>query len=167
MIVMYPVEPVAAPRQTRGDAWNPSDAVQRYRAYRDELQILHAVCPTEFHHAVFLIKMPISWAQSKVDAQRLQPHRSKPDRDNLEKAFLDSIFADDSAIWNGQTTKLWWDFGAIVICDRPLDLRCLVEQPVRDMLRNSYLDSVNGGKRALHVIDPLGSWLEGNLAPVI
>lgn len=111
--------------------------------------------------------MPTSWPQHQIDGQRLQPHRSKPDRDNLEKAFLDSVFTNDAAIWNGQTTKLWWDFGAIVICDKPLDLRCLVEEPVRMMLRNAYLDSVAGGKRALHIIDPLGSWLEGNLAPVI
>lgn len=160
MIVLYPVVPVPAPRQVARDKFKPGRGVKRYRAYRDLLQILHASCPQPFHHVLFLLPMPPSWKRSQVEAQYLEPHQQTPDRDNLEKAFLDSCFANDCEVWNGQSTKLWYEFGAILVADRQMDLRQLIETPCRIALRQAYLDSTVCGLRALHLIPPLVTWLE-------
>jgi Holliday junction resolvase RusA-like endonuclease len=38
-----------------------------------------------------------------------QPHRAKPDRDNIDKAILDALFPDDSVVAEGYLCKLWDD----------------------------------------------------------
>ena len=43
-----------------------------------------------------------------------KPHRMKPDKDNLEKGFLDSILKEDSVVWDGRVTKLWGEKGKII-----------------------------------------------------
>lgn len=123
MLRVYAVEPVPAPRQVRSDAWNPSDGVCRYRAYRDWLQWHRAVIPLPFHHAVFVLPMPPSWPKEKRARMHGQPHTNKPDRDNLEKALLDSALAsNDAHVWNGQTTKLWGTRGLVIVSDTPLPI---------------------------------------------
>lgn len=120
MIKLYPVSPVPAPRQVQKDKWRPSDPVKRYRAFRDELALRQLWVPIDFHHIVFVMPILTTMSKSKVDALDGTPHLQKPDRDNLEKALLDSAFSDDCRIWNGQTTKIWGRFGMIIIADHPL-----------------------------------------------
>jgi Holliday junction resolvase RusA-like endonuclease len=122
VIRLIPIDPVSAPRQVRKDAWKPSPAVRRYRAYRDELKIKGLQLPENFHHMVFVLAMPSTWSKVKQAQFEGQPHRQKPDRDNLEKAVLDSYFGEDCHIWNGQTTKVWGQVGMLLIADRPLML---------------------------------------------
>jgi Holliday junction resolvase RusA-like endonuclease len=43
------------------------------------------------------------------------PHQQKPDKDNLEKAFMDSFSIDDSFVYDGRTCKFWSDKPMIVI----------------------------------------------------
>jgi Holliday junction resolvase RusA-like endonuclease len=59
--------------------------------------------------------MPKSWSKAKKDEMRGGPHQQTPDKDNLEKAILDSLYENDSHVWDGWVTKLWADEGAIEV----------------------------------------------------
>lgn len=148
MIKLYPVVPVPAPRQVQRDKFKPSPGVQRYRAYRDELNLLRLSIPADFHHAVFLMPMPPSWSAKEREKQMLRPHQQTPDRDNLEKALLDSAFSNDCTVWNGQTTKLWWREGAVLVSDRPLNVSDWACWYVDQSLGEGYLLATTRGKRA-------------------
>jgi Holliday junction resolvase RusA-like endonuclease len=133
VITVYPITPVPAPRQVRKDAYNPSPMVQRYRAFRDEVAVRHVQLPTPYHHVIFVLPMSTSWPGSKRAKLLGMPHQFRPDRDNLEKALLDSVFGEDSHVWDGRSTKLWGGQGLIIISDHdipitlPFDLRPYVE----------------------------------------
>ena len=119
MILVYPVTPAPAPRQTRSDIWNPSGQVVRYRAFRDEINLRIKDLPKGFYHVVFIIPMPKSWSKKKRREMTGKPHKSKPDKDNLEKALVDAVFRgrDDAHVWNSASSKLWGYSGSIIISD--------------------------------------------------
>ena len=109
---------MAAPRQSRSDAWNPSPAVLRYRAFRDELRIKVAQAgyePGDVLRVTFYLPMPASWSQRKRRLMEGQPHQQKPDTDNLLKGFCDALLADDAHIWDMHARKRWAVAGAIEI----------------------------------------------------
>lgn len=110
--------PMAAPRQSQRDAWNPSPAVQRYHAFRDELRIKVAQAgyePGDALRVTFYLPMPASWSQRKRRQMDGQPHQQKPDTDNLLKGFCDALLADDAHIWDMHARKRWGVVGAIEI----------------------------------------------------
>jgi Holliday junction resolvase len=117
--MLLPVNPMGAVRQTRSDAWRPRDCVVRYRAFRDHLRA-EAKAATytlaEPLSLTFHLPMPASWSQKKKAAMNGQPHRSKPDLDNLVKAFKDALVTEDSHIAEyGPMRKVWAREGAIEI----------------------------------------------------
>jgi Holliday junction resolvase RusA-like endonuclease len=60
--------------------------------------------------------MPKSWSKKRRDAERGQLHRSKPDRDNIDKAILDTLYPkSDSGIARGSLEKLWGDSPSLTI----------------------------------------------------
>lgn len=46
-----------------------------------------------------------------------QAHQQKPDADNMIKALMDALYADDAHIWDLRVTKLWGVTGQILISD--------------------------------------------------
>ena len=122
MIRVYPILPVPAPRQTKRDQWQdpPRPPVARYRAFRDECRFRGVIVPADFHHALFLLPMPGSWSRKKRLELLGMPHQAKPDRDNLEKALLDSVFGEDAGVWDGRTTKLWANSGVLIVSAEPI-----------------------------------------------
>ena len=111
----YPIPPCPAPRQTRSDRWKKRPCVERYRAFRDLVK-LHRVDIPEYGAVItFAMPMPMSWSKTKCDRMRGQPHRQKPDLDNLLKALLDAVFADDCRVWSYSASKIWSDQGGIRI----------------------------------------------------
>lgn len=116
------MKPCPAPRQTRGDTYKPRPAVLRYRAFRDEVRIRHVQVPQPYYHVLFVISMPRTWSKAQKDQHRGMPHQAKPDKDNLEKALLDSIFGDDQHIWDGRASKVWGDTDLIAISSTTIDL---------------------------------------------
>jgi Holliday junction resolvase RusA-like endonuclease len=48
-----------------------------------------------------------SWSDTKQRAAIGELHRSKPDRDNIDKALLDALFKNDSGISAGTIEKRW------------------------------------------------------------
>jgi hypothetical protein len=79
------------------------------------VRLTHVQIPRPFHHIVFVLEMPRSWSKSKRLAMEGQLHEQKPDRDNLEKALLDSVFGEDCNIADGRATKLWGTKDLIII----------------------------------------------------
>lgn len=114
-------------------------AVQRYRAFRDEVGLYIKELPEDFFHAVFLISMPPSWSERKKRDKAGWPHKGTPDKDNLEKALVDAVYRgrDDSHVWNTASTKLWAYHGAILIAD---DFLPFFELPVdlAELVRGSW-----------------------------
>lgn len=135
----FDIVPTAAPRQSRKDKWKPSPAVQRYRRFRDLVAIHIKDLPDDFFHVVYMIEVPRSWSTKKKREHVGHPHRPKPDKDNLDKALLDSVFRDqeDSHVWNSASTKLWAYYPGIIIADDYLEF---LELPVdfASLIRGSW-----------------------------
>lgn len=153
MIYVYPVTPVSAPRQVHRDLYNPSNHVKRYRAYRDELQLRRAFVPNNYHHLIFVLEMPRSWSAKKRAELEGQPHQSKPDRDNLEKAYLDAVLGEDSHVWDGRTTKLWGQRGLVLCAGYPLGV--VLPYPLEPFYRAADLPPNQGAHRIVHLATPL------------
>lgn len=120
----FDIEPVAAVRTSRGDVvmarrGNPRPAIARYYVFREQLNILalqqNFVMPEFGYRLVFHLPMPASWSAKKRREMCGQPHQQRPDKDNLEKAFLDALLEEDSHIWDGRVTKLWAETGHIIL----------------------------------------------------
>ncbi|MEE8128174.1 RusA family crossover junction endodeoxyribonuclease [Candidatus Vondammii sp. HM_W22] len=113
----YDINPQAKPRMTKRDKWAKRPAVQRYHAFKDEIRYRKVKLPESGWHVVFQIQMPKSWANKKRLQMAGKPHQVVPDKDNLEKALLDSLFLDDCRVWDGRVTKIWGWKGVIWICE--------------------------------------------------
>jgi len=78
----------------------------------------------------FIIPVPKSWSKKKKKLHHGRFHQSKPDLDNLLKAFMDSLMAEDKQIAHIELSKRWVDFeiGWIEISykdyEEVLDLPC-------------------------------------------
>ena len=118
----YDVCPVPKPRQTRADVWRKRPAVMRYRAFADELRLA-------VRHRMFSIALPVHilfvMPAPKCGMSRVgKHHTSRPDVDNLLKAFTDALWPEeDSHVWDVRATKVWGKSGAIwVLSLEPADL---------------------------------------------
>lgn len=112
---VFDINPVPKPRQTRSAHWKKTPSDKRYYAFKDAIRLSKVEIPESGTHVLFVLKMPKSWSQKKKDKMRHKSHQSRPDVDNLHKAFLDSIFKEDSHIWDGRVSKVWGDAGKIVL----------------------------------------------------
>jgi Holliday junction resolvase RusA-like endonuclease len=108
------------PRMTRSDKWKRRACVTKYWNYADEIKQYLGEIPQNCL-MVFVFPMPISWSKKKKELMKGKPHQQKPDIDNCEKALLDSIYKEDSHIWNVHHLKLWGDEGKILIKEITID----------------------------------------------
>lgn len=119
----YPITPVPKPRQTQADRWKKRPAVLKYRAFADECRLRKVRIPEAGAHIIFVLPMPRSWSERKKKAMDGQPHQVRPDRDNLEKALLDALYAEDAVVWDARTTKVWGREGKIVVIEDEIPCR--------------------------------------------
>ncbi len=110
----YRILPVPKPRMTQRDKWKSRPCVLRYRHFKDQVRALNIKLPYRYK-VTFHIPMPKSWSNKKRVQMNGAPHMQKPDKDNLEKALLDSIYGDDSHVWSGWAEKRWAEMPSIVI----------------------------------------------------
>jgi len=112
--IIFDVDPIGKPRMTQRDKWMKRPAVIRYHAYRDTVRWIAKdwAPPERDYWLLFTIAMPSSWSERKRAAHLGQPHQQTPDKDNLEKAFLD-CFGEDCHIWDGRVSKIWGLRGSI------------------------------------------------------
>lgn len=119
------IQPMGAVRMTnRGKFVNKS--AQRYLAYKDEIkrqisQQVHVevlAYPVEVE-TVFYMPIPQSWSKKKQAAAINQPHRSKPDIDNILKGLFDSlnglIWKDDNLVSKVTATKVYGEYPGIKV----------------------------------------------------
>jgi Holliday junction resolvase RusA-like endonuclease len=97
---------MAAPRMTRADAWKKRPAVMAYWAFRDELRLRKVEIPIPCR-MIFLLPMPTSWSRRKRMEMSWTPHTVRPDIDNLVKALLDALLAQDGHVWSVWAEKRW------------------------------------------------------------
>lgn len=105
--------PIAKPRQTHKDRWDPSNAVIAYRRWADAIRIVARpvfgvtepwVGPVAMG-AVFLMPVPASWPKRRQRAAFAGElaHTTKPDLDNLLKALKDALqgiaYHNDSQVY--------------------------------------------------------------------
>ena len=108
-------KPLGKPRMTRRDKWKQRSNVMRYRDWADHaravLPKLPSVDQVDDLSWTAYFEPPASWSKKERLAAIEMPHRSKPDRDNIDKAILDVLFPKaDSAIYRGTIEKLWdWE----------------------------------------------------------
>lgn len=57
----------------------------------------------------FFIPMPVSWSQKKKNERCFKLHQQTPDADNLVKALLDGLMAQDCRICDYRVSKFWYD----------------------------------------------------------
>jgi Holliday junction resolvase RusA-like endonuclease len=58
---------------------------------------------------------PISYTQQQRKELEGQPHRYKPDLDNLVKGFMDCFGKDDSGVNELYAKKIWGNQGKIIL----------------------------------------------------
>ena len=109
--IVVPGTPMGKPRMTRSDKWKQRDCVVRSRQYADEIRKAAGSIPDPKRIAdlswTAYFRPAESWSQKKKEAAIGTRHRQKPDRDNLDKQVLDSLFDDDSAVADGTIRKRW------------------------------------------------------------
>jgi Holliday junction resolvase RusA-like endonuclease len=108
------ITPMGAPRLNRFDAWKKRPRVLRYFAFRDAVAVEMKRSETDWKNVdslavTFYIPMANSWSKKKKITMDGQPHKQKPDIDNLVKALLDSMFrgGDDCGVYNIRASKFW------------------------------------------------------------
>ena len=106
------VVPMGKPRMTQRDKWKQRPAVMRYRAFCDQMRLqTSGQIPPDLDNLSWTAYLPIpkSWPKHKRESMAGQLHRQKPDRDNIDKGVLDSLFKEDSGIAAGHIEKRWDD----------------------------------------------------------
>ena len=111
LLAMVTGNPVGKPRMTRQDKWKERKPVVAYRNWCDHARMCVPWMPDandimEFSWTAY-IGCPRSWSQKKQREHWGRFHRSKPDRDNIDKAILDCFFKEDSGIASGKIAKFW------------------------------------------------------------
>jgi Holliday junction resolvase RusA-like endonuclease len=109
IFITYNGKPIGKPRMTRSDKWKQRPCVLRYRQFADDLRLAaggNKLNPENIQSLSWVAYFePKEKSKKKVKIGEL--HRQKPDRDNIDKAILDALFKDDSAIAHGTLEKRW------------------------------------------------------------
>lgn len=110
-LITFKVDPMGKPRMTQSDKWKKRDVTDRYWELKDHLvkqaSAVNFILPECNYHMIFYIGMAKSWPKKKKEEMNMMPHQQKPDKDNLEKAVLDSLCKEDAHIWDGRVSKFW------------------------------------------------------------
>lgn len=104
---------------TRRDTWSTDKVrptVQRWRAFATAVQAA-GVTVQDGDEILFVVPMPKSWNKMSRRGNDGQPHRQKPDLDNLLGGLFDAAMPkEDKHIARlGEVSKTWGDVGLIVI----------------------------------------------------
>lgn len=89
--------------------------LEKYNQYKVDLlaeaKSKSFVMPPQGASITFFIPVPTSWSKKKKKLHHGMLHQSKPDLDNLLKAFGDSLISEDKYIAHyGELSKRWVDF---------------------------------------------------------
>lgn len=109
--IVVPGEPIAKPRQTRSDKWKERPCVVRYREWADRARENAGAIPPAAQHADIVAYLPLPKPLSAKKRREMlgQPHRVKPDLDNLIKSAFDALLSRDQVIHEVRAKKFWED----------------------------------------------------------
>jgi Holliday junction resolvase RusA-like endonuclease len=123
--IVFDITPQTAVRATQGDRVFfriPRDKLrpaglkrlmrlEKYNEYKVSLSAIAKMQrfspPEQGGHLVFYIPVPKSWKEYKKRDMHMKLHQSKPDWDNLAKAFFDGLMSEDKYIADIHVTKKW------------------------------------------------------------
>jgi len=117
-VMVINASPMGAPRMNRSDAWRKRPVVMRYFSYKDEIKAACKKSNWKLRGEVrieFQIPMPQSWSSKRRTEMAFRPHENKPDIDNLIKGYMDSFGGGDQHVHTITATKVWAEYGAIVL----------------------------------------------------
>lgn len=109
--ITFDITPIAKPRMTQRDKWKKRDIVVKYWKYKDNLKwlcLLNKWIPQDELDVEFILPMPKYWSETKKISMNGQPHKQRPDLDNLVKGFQDALLKEDSHIHTYLKTKKEW-----------------------------------------------------------
>jgi len=112
------IAPVAAPRMTKGDRFNPRKrpCVRKYFDYRDALRLLVGVIDVpDCVDIRFRFAVPESWSKKKKEEMIGKLHKQTPDGDNLVKSVLDGLWTSDGGISVIRCVKHWDKESAVIL----------------------------------------------------
>lgn len=115
------INPMGKPRMTQRDKWlnPPRVAVLKHRIAKHGLQtyaMLNKCALQESFKITFVLAMPESWSSKKKISMNGQPHRQKPDIDNLLKFVMDALLPEgDECINDVHAIKIWGYEGKVTI----------------------------------------------------
>lgn len=115
----------------KSDAWKKRPVVLRYFKFKDELRYeakKNGFQPSDQMALTFYIPVSQSWSKKKKEEMNGQPHRLKPDLDNLDKAFKDALIPEDCTIWHGVQKKFWTTDETGWITAEHLEEVCLIQK---------------------------------------
>lgn len=121
--------PIGKPRMTRSDKWktNPlhpdpkkrkRPAVQKYHEWQNLVRFQANDIGYSLEDTLELIAflpMPDSWSKKKKKEFNGKVCGSKPDWDNVGKAWCDTFSKNDEVIWKGSVEQRWAYLGSIII----------------------------------------------------
>lgn len=129
--------------------------IEQYNKYKTDVLFLAKKAgfrlPTWGWSVYFYFPMPSSWTKAKKEAMHGQPKLTKPDIDNLEKAFYDSLSITDEEV--GQVSghgKFW------VKDIKHGHIEILLNQPVYNPFSVTFIDQREFDKR------PKRKWVRRN-----
>jgi len=103
------------PRVTRWSTYSPDWYVLYAEKLKEEAELNNYVVPEVLENVTFVIQMAKSWSKKKKLAHDGQPHKDKPDLDNILKGFKDALCENDSYVHTyNNITKIWGYEGAII-----------------------------------------------------
>jgi len=118
LAAVFNVVPVPAPRMVRSDKYKRRPCVVRYFNFRNALVLQANVQKYVLSSPLiitFYVEMPASWSRQKKSLMLGTPHTSKPDLDNLIKAFMDALSASDQNIYCIHASKCWSVSNKIIV----------------------------------------------------
>ena len=107
--------PIGKPRMTQRDRWKQRPIVLKYYEKKDQLIETVGEIQSQRLRLIFLFEPPKSWSRKRREAALQNPKTTRPDVDNLVKAVLDSLYKEDSVVYEIQAIKLWWSYSATII----------------------------------------------------
>jgi Holliday junction resolvase RusA-like endonuclease len=105
---------------TQRDKWAKRPSVLRYRRFKDQVRLRRVALPQPCS-VVFWMPMPPSWPLARRLAHAGQPHRVRPDLDNLLKALCDAVHQEDAHLYDIRAEKRWAGNGKGCIEVAPAD----------------------------------------------
>lgn len=116
--------------------------LERYNQYK--IDLLAEAKAKQFTHPeqgaciTFYIPMPKTWRKFQKETMAWKMHQSKPDLDNLLKAYFDALLVEDKGICHYEARKVWVDFpiGWIEISVKdPEYLTAEIPRSVKDLMQ--------------------------------